>query len=305
MSNPEKHDKLEITSQIVSSLIAEQFPQFSHLPIRPVDHGGNDNRTFHLGTEMSIRLPSSEEYVRQVKKEQEWLPKIAPHLPLPIPQPIAMGMPSESYPLNWSIYKWLAGESPNNLELGDTYLETIAAQLANFLSEFHKYDAAGAPAPGLHNWWRAAHTSIYDAQTRMLIEQLKDLVDADKATSLWQRAISSKWNKDPVWVHGDVASGNLLVKNNKLAAVIDFGCMGIGDPACDLTIAWTFFRGKSREIFKANLQLDEETWARARGWAMWKALFEISELKDKSGVGLMKQRQIINAVMKEDSRNVE
>jgi aminoglycoside phosphotransferase (APT) family kinase protein len=139
----------------------------------------------------------------------------------------------------------------------------------------------------------------------MLIEQLKDFIDTDKATSLWQRAIKSTWNKDPVWVHGDIASGNILVKDNKLVAVIDFGCIGIGDPACDLTIAWTFFKGKSREIFKENLQLDEETWARARGWAMWKALFEISELKDKSGLGLIKQRQIIDAVMKEDSGGIE
>jgi len=291
---------LLITTQIATALIAEQFPQFAHLPISPVEHGGNDNRTFHLGSEMSIRLPSSEEYVRQVQKEQTWLSKIAPHLPLPIPQPIALGLPSEIYPWNWSIYKWLEGESANSLELRDEHLETIAIQLAQFLNEFHNFDAAGAPAPGLHNWWRAAHTSVYDAETRLLIEKLKDFVNVDNARSLWQRAISSKWNRDPVWVHGDVASGNLLVKDNKLAAVIDFGCMGIGDPACDLTIVWTFFRGKSRETFRANMHLDEETWARARGWAMWKALYEISVLEDKSGAALMKHQQIIDAVLEED-----
>ena len=170
MSNIPKEDKLEITTQIATALIAEQFPQFSHLHIRPVEHGGHDNRTFRLGNEMSIRLPSTEEYVRQVKKEQEWLPKIAPHLPLPIPEPIAMGMPSEAYPWNWSIYKWLEGESANSLALDDAHLETIAKQLAQFLSEFHQFDAAGAPAPGLHNWWRAAHTSVYDAETRSLKE---------------------------------------------------------------------------------------------------------------------------------------
>lgn len=295
--------RLLITTQIATALILEQFPQFAHLPIRPVDHGGNDNRTFHLGGDMSIRLPSAEGYERQVNKEQTWLPKIAPYLPLPIPVPIAMGMPSEIYPWNWSIYQWLDGESANSLELSDAHLETIAMQLANFLSEFHKYDVAGAPAPGLHNWWRAAHTSIYDAETRLLIEKLKDFVNVDNAKSLWQRAISSKWTKAPVWVHGDVASGNLLVKDNRLAAVIDFGCMGIGDPACDLTIAWTFFRGKSREIFKANMNLDEETWARARGWAMWKALYEISELEDTGGAALAKQQQIIDAVIKEDKSN--
>lgn len=292
--------KIQIEVALVRRLIVAQFPLWADLPIKPVELGGCDNRTFRLGNEMSIRLPSGEEYARQVKKEQEWLPKIAPHLPLPIPQPIAMGAPSEDYPWNWSIYKWLAGESANSLELGDAHLEIIAAQLAQFLRVFYQFDAAGAPAPGLHNWWRAAHTSVYDAQTRSLIEKLKDLIDVDNASSLWQRAINSQWDSDPVWVHGDVASGNLLVKNNRLAAVIDFGCMGIGDPACDLTIAWTFFRGESRNIFKANLHFDEETWARARGWAMWKALYEISELEEHSGAELAKQMQIIDAVIEED-----
>jgi len=300
MSDTPKEKKLEITAKVASALIAEQFPEFSHLPIRPVDHGGNDNRTFRLGTELSIRLPSAEEYVRQVKKEQQWLPKIAAHLSLPIPRPIAMGKPSEIYPWFWSIYQWLEGESANSLVLSDQDLETIAKQLANFLSEFHKFNADGAPVPGLHNWWRAAHTSIYDAETRSLIQSLKNLINPDKAESLWQRAISSKWEKDPVWVHGDVSSGNILVKDHQLSAVIDFGCMGIGDPACDLTIAWTFFKNKSREIFKAHLPLDEDTWARARGWALWKALYEISVLENKSGEALEKQMQIINAVIKEN-----
>jgi aminoglycoside phosphotransferase (APT) family kinase protein len=289
-----------IDPSLVHRLIKTQFSQWADLSIKPVDHGGNDNRTFRLGNEMSVRLPSAEEYVRQVEKEQQWLPKIAAHLPLPIPQPIAMGTPSEGYPWNWSIYKWLEGESANSLALSDEHLATIAEQLAKFLSEFHKFNADGAPAPGLHNWWRAAHTSVYDIDTRSLLEKLKDFIDADHARSLWQRAINSKWDKNPVWVHGDVASGNLLVKDNRLAAVIDFGCMGIGDPACDLTIAWTFFRGKSRDVFKENLQLDKETWARARGWALWKALYEISQLEDKSGETLARQQQIIDAVIEEN-----
>lgn len=293
-------DELTITTQMATTLIAEQFPQWAHLPIRPVDYGGSDNRTFHLGSEMSIRLPSAEEYVRQVQKEQTWLPKIAPHLPLPIPQPIAMGKPSEIYPWNWSIYQWLPGESANSLTLTDENLEGIAIQLAQFLSAFHKFDADGAPAPGLHNWWRAAHTSVYDAETRSLIETLKDFIDVPNAKLLWQRAIDSKWERDPVWVHGDVASGNFLVKDHKLSAVIDFGCMGIGDPACDLTIAWTFFKGNSRKTFKKHLDLDAETWARARGWAMWKALYTISVLENKSGAALTRELQIIEAVIKEN-----
>lgn len=308
LEDPEAFDKIlverpqevNITVELARRLIDSQFPQWSHLPITPVAESGWDNRTFHLGEELSIRLPSAEEYNRQVEKEQKWLPKIAPHLPLPIPQPIARGIPTEEFPWSWSIYQWLEGVSANQLSLSDMASDTIAVQLAQFLSAFHRYDAHGAPVPGLHNWWRAAHTSVYDAETKSLIKDLSEFINADKATSLWNRAISSTWQHDPVWVHGDVASGNILIKDDKISAIIDFGCMGIGDPACDLTIAWTFFKGDSRRLFKENLPLDDETWARARGWALWKALYEMSQLKDKSGDAFEKQRRIIKDLMEDE-----
>jgi aminoglycoside phosphotransferase (APT) family kinase protein len=292
-------ERLIINETLVRQLVTDQFPQWKDLLIQPVAHQGWDNRTFRLGDHMLVRLPSAEEYVRQVLKEQKWLPYIAPKLPLPIPEPIAMGKPSKDYPWNWSIYRWLEGISANVVKLDDEHLETIALQLANFLNEFHQFDAAGAPTPGLHNWWRAAHTSVYDAETRMLINKLKSLINADSANALWEKAISSKWNKDPVWVHGDIASGNILLKDNKISAVIDFGCMGIGDPACDLTIAWTFFKNKSRVVFKNVLNLDPDTWARARGWALWKALYELSEVENKLSAEAVEQKRIIEDVLKE------
>jgi len=288
-----------INELLITNLISEQFPQWKDLPIKSVARQGCDNKTFRLGDHMLVRLPSAEEYVRQVQKEHKWLPLLAPNLPLPIPEPIAIGKPSKYYPWKWSVYKWLDGDSANTVELDDEHLETIALQLAHFLSEFHKFDAAGAPTPGLHNWWRAAHTSVYDAEARALINKLKNLIDADKANSLWEKAISSKWDKDPVWVHGDIASGNILLQDNKLSAVIDFGCMGIGDPACDLTIAWTFFKNKSREVFKDAFNFDNDTWARARGWALWKAAFELVSLDGKSGPDAIKHLQIINDVLAE------
>lgn len=287
------------TLDLAHKLIAKQFPEYNNLQITEVEKQGHDNRTFRLGEEMLIRLPSAEGYIRQVEKEHKWLPILAPNLPLPIPQPIAIGKPSADYPWIWSIYKWLDGKSANSIELDDEILNTIALDLANFLNEFHKFAPKDAPPPGLHNWWRAAHTSSYDSETSALIIKLRHLVDEGMAKALWDKAIASKWSKDPVWVHGDVASGNILVKDNRLSAVIDFGCMGIGDPACDLTIAWTFFKNKSRESFRSSMNLDPGTWDRARGWALWKALYELSQVKDKSSPEAAKQIQIINDVLDE------
>lgn len=292
-------NQLIINEALVQKLVTDQFPQWQDLPVKSVESQGWDNRTFRLGNDMSVRLPSDEEYVRQVQKEQTWLPLIAPHLPFSIPKPIAMGQPSEDYPWVWSVYQWIDGISANITVVNDAHLEIIAQQLGNFLNDFHQYDAAGAPAPGLHNWWRAAHVSVYDSETRELINKLRNVIDADRAGFLWEKAISSKWNKDPVWVHGDVASGNILLKNNKICAIIDFGCMGIGDPACDLTIAWTFFKNKSREIFKHVLSLDPDTWIRARGWALWKALYELSVLKDMLSAKAIEQKRIIDDVLNE------
>jgi aminoglycoside phosphotransferase (APT) family kinase protein len=294
----------KITLSLVTDLVTEQFPQWAHLSIRPVELSGWDNRTFRLGEEMSIRLPSAKGYASQVQKEQKWLPILAPHLSFLIPEPIAQGNPSKNYPWNWSVYRWIEGESANTLFFDDLHLEKFALYLAQFLNELHKIDVEGGPAPGLHNYWRGDHLSVYDTETRSTIAKLQDTIDERSATSVWEKAISSKWNKNPVWVHGDFASGNVLVQDNRLAAVIDFGCMGIGDPACDLAIAWTFLSNESRKVFKSHLCLDPDTWARARGWALWKAGFELAGLKDKTSSEAMKQRKIINEILDEHNFTV-
>jgi len=168
------------------------------------------------------------------------------------------------------------------------------------LNELHAIDSTGVGLlPGAHNFYRGASPLVYDAQTRSAISQLKDCIDVETATSVWEKAISSEWNKKPVWFHGDFSAGNILLQDNQLVAVIDSGGMGVGDPACDLVIAWIFLKEKSRKIFKSHLSLDSDTWARARGWALWKALITIAALKDKNSVEAEKQKQIIEAIFKE------
>ncbi|MEI8296230.1 MAG: aminoglycoside phosphotransferase family protein [Alphaproteobacteria bacterium] len=216
---------------MVVELVTEQFPQWAHLPIRPVEFSGTDNIAFRLGDNMSIRLPSAEGYASQVPKEQKWLRVLAQHLSLAIPEPLAMGHPSKNYPWDWSVYRWIDGESANTLCLDDQALQLIAPQLAQFLNELHKIDVEGGPAAGLHNYWRGGHPSVYDAQTREAIRELRGFIDTDAATAVWENAIDSKWHKQDVWIHGDFASGNILVKDGGVVAVIDFGCMGVGDPA--------------------------------------------------------------------------
>lgn len=259
-----------IETSLVRRLIDSQFPQWKDLPIQFVAMSGWDNRTFHLGKEMSVRLPSAAVYELQVEKEHQWLPKLAPNLPLPIPFPLAMGKPDHGYPWKWSIYRWLEGESANSAPIND--LAEFAADLASFLVALHKVDTTGGPAPGLHSFHRGGSLSVYDVDARRAIAALKDKIDVFSATAVWEAALISSWKNSPVWVHGDISVGNLLVKTGKLCAVIDFGQLAIGDPACDLAINWTLFHGKSREAFQKALPLDQETWARARGWTLWKAL---------------------------------
>jgi aminoglycoside phosphotransferase (APT) family kinase protein len=255
---------------LAARLVAEQFPQWADLPLAPVSPDGWDNRTFRLGDELCVRLPSADRYAAQVDKEQRWLPVLAPRLPLPIPQPVERGAPGRGFPWPWSVYRWLPGEPAAVAPVDD--LDRLAGDLAAFLVALARVDPAGGPAPGDHNFFRGGPLRIYDRDTREAITALHDQVEAAAAIEVWEAALAAPWHGPPAWLHGDVGAGNLLVADGRLSAVLDFGCMAVGDPACDVTIAWTFFSGESRSTFRAHLGHDEATWARGRGWALWKAL---------------------------------
>jgi aminoglycoside phosphotransferase (APT) family kinase protein/GrpB-like predicted nucleotidyltransferase (UPF0157 family)/dephospho-CoA kinase len=293
------YTQLEIPVHVVTELIGTQFPEYINLPIKAVEPNGWDNRTFRLGKELSIRLPSAERYAAKVPIEHKWLPKLASELSIPIPTPIAIGKPNKNYPWNWSIYGWIEGQSANVMSLDDKTLEKLAVQLADFLNELQAIDSSDGPPSGKHNFFRGASPIVYDAETRSAIDTLEDYIDAVKATSVWKLAISSKWNAKPVWIHGDFSAGNILVKNNQLAGVIDFGGMAVGDPSCDLAIAWTLFNGLSRDKFRSTLQLDEDTWNRAKGWVLWKALITLEAIEDKTSSKAYEQLLIIKDVLKD------
>jgi aminoglycoside phosphotransferase (APT) family kinase protein len=264
-----------ITAGLVRRLIAAQFPQWAGLDVSPVEVDGWDNRTYRLGEQLSVRLPTAAGYVPAVAKEHRWLSRLAPALPLPIPTSVAVGEPGEGYPHPWSVRTWLDGAPARPYLVPE--LTQFAADLADFLRALWSADASDGPGVGAHSFHRGGPPAHYDAETRRCLAALNGVVDTEAAARVWDAALESRWTGAPVWFHGDIAANNLLVRDGRLAAVIDFGTSGTGDPACDLVVAWTFFTGPSRAAFKEAVAMDPAAWARARGWALWKALLVISE----------------------------
>lgn len=292
---------IEIDATMVKRLICTQFPQWAELPVVPVENGGWDNRTFHLGDRMSVRLPSAPGYVAQVAKEHRWLPALQPHLPLPIPVPLGLGAPGAGYPWPWSIYGWLDGEPARTDRIDD--LRRFAVDLAQFLVALRGIDARDGPVAGAHNFHRGGSLAIYDGQTRQSITTLAGEIDVAAVTAVWDTALATSWQGAPAWVHGDVAASNLLVKDGRLSAVIDFGCTGVGDPSCDLVVAYTFLDQTNRAAFRAAIALDEATWERARGWAVWKALITLVQHSDNPG-DTKNALQVIREVLADHSQIV-
>ena len=223
MSTGKMHvDEVDTNVSLVVRLLITQFPQWANLPIEPVHSAGTGNALYRLGDDMVARLPRIPWAVEQVDKEQKWLPRLAPLLPLNIPAPLAKGKPSEGYPWHWSVYRWLEGEDATTEPIADPC--QAATDLAQFITALQQIEATGGPPPGRHNFYRGVPLAMRDQQTRAAIAALHDVLDADEVTAVWDAAIEvPAWNGVPVWLHGDLHSGNLLVQQGRLSAVIDFG----------------------------------------------------------------------------------
>ncbi|MFN8475843.1 MAG: aminoglycoside phosphotransferase family protein [Anaerolineae bacterium] len=260
-------EEVDTDITLVRRLLLAQFPQWADQVLAPVESAGTDNALYRLGGDMVVRLPRIHWAVDQVLKEQRWLPLLAPRLPLAIPLPLGLGTPAEGYPWHWSVYRWLDGENATAARVADT--RQAAVDLAHFIAALQRIDTTGGLLPGPHNSERGVPLAARDATTRTAIAALRDAIDTDAATAAWEESLHTpEWRSAPVWLHGDLQPGNLLVQHGRLSAVIDFGCLGVGDPACDLMPAWTLLSGDSREDFRAALQVDDAMWARGRGWAL-------------------------------------
>ncbi len=289
----------EIDEGLVRALVADQFPQWTGLAVRCMPHSGWDNRTFLLGQSMLVRLPSACGYAAQPHREQRCLPYLRAHLPIEIPEPLALGRPGHGYAWSWSVYRWIVGDTAANAPPND--VGQFAEDLASFLNALRGVSAEGGPEPGSDNFYRGGKLAVYDEQARQAIATLGGQIDSATALSVWEAALATTWSGSPVWVHGDVALGNLLMRGGRLAAVIDFGQVCVGDPACDLAIAWTYFRAEDRRAFRARLALDSSTWQRGRAWALWKALVVAAGLVGTRAVEGQHAWQTIDEVLGDEA----
>ncbi|MER6214466.1 aminoglycoside phosphotransferase family protein [Streptomyces sp. NPDC001272] len=257
-------DEADTDESLVEALIRAQFPQWAGLPVTRVVSAGTDNAMYRLGDGMTVRLPRIPGAAADVAKENRWLPHLAPHLPLDVPEPLAQGVPGDGFPYPWSVYRWLDGE--NLFDAPVTDLHEAAVGLGRFVAALRGVDAAGAPVS-----FRGGPVATRDEGVRAAIRDLgaDGTHDAEAATALWEETLRlPQWDGAPVWLHGDLLPGNLLARNGRLRAVIDFGGLGAGDPACDTMAAWTLLTAGTRGAFREAAGADDATWARGRGWAL-------------------------------------
>ncbi len=261
---------MKIDLCLVKQLIDEQYPMYSNLDVKMVEHSGHDNRTFHLGNHMTIRLPSHKKYASQIEKEASYLPILQKGISLPIQKPLHIGKGTSYYPYPWSINEWLDGASASYERISD--LNQFAMDLAHFLLELQSIDCSRGPKAGEHNFYSGGSLEVYKQDVYNTRHVFEGIFDTNRLLDIWEEALGAYDPSISVFVHGDIAVGNLLVKDGCLSAVIDFGILGTGDPSCDYVIAWTFLNASARKYFFEVLNCDEKTMKRAKGWALWKAM---------------------------------
>jgi aminoglycoside phosphotransferase (APT) family kinase protein len=286
-----------IDDDLVRRLISEQFPQWAGLAVERWPSGGTVNAMYRLGDDMVVRLPLVQGGAGDVSMEREWLPRLVPHLPVRIPEVLGAGEPAQGYPWPWSVYRWLAGEHPEPGALGEPVL--LAKDLAAFVAAMRSITLPGAPKAH-----RGGPVASLDADTQAAIRELRGIpqedVDCDAAAALWEEALRAPaWDGPPVWLHADLMPGNLLIDSGRLSSVLDFGCMGAGDPACDLFPAWNLLPDDARAVFRAELAVDDATWIRGRGRTLSQALIALPYYRGTNPAMARNARHVIGAVLAE------
>ncbi|HVQ87181.1 MAG TPA: aminoglycoside phosphotransferase family protein [Actinomycetes bacterium] len=264
-------DEFDIDAELVRRLIAGQFAEWADLPIDRVEPAGTDNAVYRLGANLAVRLPRIESASDSPVAEHRWLPKLAPLLPLAIPEPIALGEPTDEYPWNWTVCRWLEGETAMIDRITDPH--QAALDLAAFIAALERIDPAGGPPPD----GRGGPIAERDEWMHQAMATLGDSIEVGAVTAIWELALEvPEWTDSPVWIHGDLDSRNMLVQRGRFSGVLDFGTMAVGDPACDVMVAWKLLPASARGTLRSALSVDDATWARARGWVLSQSLIALA-----------------------------
>jgi aminoglycoside phosphotransferase (APT) family kinase protein len=254
---------------------------------------GTESAIYRLGRHLGVRLPRVHRAVHQVAKEAEWLPRLAPLLPAAVPEPVARGEPAHGYPFPWLVYRWLEGEDA--LVGAVDCWRQLARDVAAFVVALEEVDPSGGPPAGA----RGGSLLLHDESTRRAIAKLDGLIDAGRALEVWDAALSAApWGEPPVWVHGDLLPGNVVVRDGRLAGIIDWSAAGIGDPACEVMLAWAM-PPDARTAYRAELDIDNATWARGRGWALQQAALFIPYYAETIPAGVAAARRRLHALLNE------
>jgi aminoglycoside phosphotransferase (APT) family kinase protein len=286
-------DEVDIDAALVSRLIARQFPEWAGLPVARLESSGTENAMFRLGDDLVVRLPRHPGAVGDVEHEQRWLPRLAPLLPTAVPEPVGRGVAGDGFPWVWSVFRWLDGRNPAVDALDDP--ETLAGELAAFIGALRRVDPTGAPIG-----YRGIPLANRDAPTREAIAQLAGAVDTDAVTALWEAGLRVPAHAGPpVWAHGDLSPGNVLVADGRLSAVIDFGTLGVGDPAVDLIVAWNLLPASARPVLRHALGVDDAEWARGRGWALSVSLIQLPFYWETNPPLAANSRHVIKEILAE------
>jgi aminoglycoside phosphotransferase (APT) family kinase protein len=283
-------DEVDTDADLVRHLLASQHPQWVELPIERVPSAGTDNAIYRLGDDLAVRLPRIHWAVDNVAKEQQWLPVLAPHLPLAVPLPVAAGEPEAAFPYPWGVVRWLPGELATLDRVDDPV--RAALDLAAFVRALQTIDSTGGPT---HH--RGLPIRLRDEMVRKGIAGLRDEIDVDAFTSMWNRVLAAPdYGGQPVWFHGDLSYLNLLAQGGRLTAVIDWGACGVGDPAIEMEPAWSLFPPDARQAYRDALGVDDATWERGKGWVLT-GVFGIPYYRDTNPVLVASKLRAIEAVI--------
>ena len=288
-------DEADIDTGLVHRLLTDQFPRWADRVIRPVASSGTDNAMFRLGDELAVRLPRVSRAAADIDVERRWLPALAPHLPVAIPEIVAVGEPVDDLPWRWTVNRWLPGSNPRVDAL--TEPEDLAIDLAEFITALRAVDPAEGPKLG-----RSGPLSDRDDATRAAITASAGLVDTDGLHGIWAEQVTVPGSPPPAWAHGDLSPGNVLIDQGRLRAVIDFGAFGVGDPTVDLVIAWNLLPAAARPILREALDVDDATWARGQGWALSIAAIQLPYYVDTNPALAANARHVLGQILADQHR---